>query len=134
MSAEEAQHAIELRLARAVEEMLERSLGVGHIRAEAAVQMEYEKLHETKEIFDPDGQVARSEQSVNTSSKTTEPGQTVSAQNNLPNAQASSSSGAGSQETRQEQTTNYEIRKTVRTLIREQPQIARIRAWTHCSQ
>ena len=33
---------------------------------------------------------------------------------------------AGSQEARQEETTNYEISKTVRTLIREQPQIDRI--------
>ena len=36
------------------------------------------------------------------------------------------SEGAGSQEQRQEETTNYEISKTVRTLIREQPQIDRI--------
>ena len=34
--------------------------------------------------------------------------------------------GAGSQEGRQETTTNYEVSKTVRTLIREQPQIERI--------
>lgn len=46
-------------------------------------------------------------------------------QNNLPNADAGRES-AGSQEARQEETTNYEISKTVRTLIREQPQIDRI--------
>ena len=34
--------------------------------------------------------------------------------------------GAGSQEQKQEETTNYEIGKTVRTIVREQPQIHRI--------
>jgi flagellar M-ring protein FliF len=49
----------------------------------------------------------------------------VSVQNNLPNADAGGN-GAGTQEQRQEETTNYEISKTVRTLVREQPQIRRI--------
>ena len=41
-------------------------------------------------------------------------------------ADAADAAGAGSQEQRQEETTNYEIGKTVRTLVREQPQIRRI--------
>jgi flagellar M-ring protein FliF len=69
--------------------------------------------------------VPRSSQSVTTSSKTTEQNGTVTVQNNLPNADAGKE-GSGSQESRQEETTNYEIGKTVRTLIREQPQIDRI--------
>jgi flagellar M-ring protein FliF len=125
MSGDELRRATELRLSRAVEEMLERSLGPGHVRAEAAVRMDFDKVHETQEKYDPDGQVPRSEQSVNSTSKSTEASQTVSVQNNLPNAQPPSG-GAGTDETRQEETTNYEIGKTVRTLIREQPQIGRI--------
>jgi len=46
-------------------------------------------------------------------------------QNNLPNADAGSNP-SGTQEQRQEETTNYEISKTVRTLVREQPQLRRI--------
>ncbi|HET6184164.1 MAG TPA: flagellar basal-body MS-ring/collar protein FliF [Acetobacteraceae bacterium] len=125
MSADEVRRATEMRLARAVEEMLEQSLGPGHVRAEAAVQMDYQKVQETQERFDPDGQVARSEQSVNTTSKSTEAPQTVTVQNNLPNAEPAAS-GAGTEESRQQQTTNYEISKTVRTLVNEQPRIARI--------
>ncbi len=125
MSGDELRRATELRLARAVEEMLERSLGPGHVRAEAAVRMDYDQVRETQEKYDPDGQVPRSEQSVDTTSKNTEAAPTVSVQNNLPNAEPSSS-GGGSEEKRQEQTTNYEISKTVRTLIHEQPQIGRI--------
>jgi len=123
---EEVRRATELRLQHAVEEMLERSLGPGRVRAEAAVEMDFERINETQERYDPDGQVPRSTQSVTTSSRNTEANSTVSAQNNLPNADAGGNSGAGSQESRQEETTNFEIGRTVRTLIREQPQIRRI--------
>ena len=125
-SADEIRRATELRLSRAVEEMLERSLGPGRVRAEAAVRMNYDRVNETQESYNPDGQVTRSSQSVTTNSKTTEQSGTVSVQNNLPNADAGAPQGAGTQEGRQEETTNYEIGKTVRTLIREQPQIERI--------
>ena len=125
LSADEARRATELRLSRAVEEMLERTLGPGRVRAEAAVRMNFDRINETQERFDPDGQVTRSTQSVNSNSKSTEAGNSVSVQNNLPNADAGNS-GTGSQEARQEETTNFEISRTVRTLIREQPQIDRI--------
>ncbi len=125
LSTEEVRRATELRLARAVEEMLERSLGAGHVRAEAAVRMSFDRLNQTEEHYDPDGQVTRSSQNVTSNSKSTEPNGAVTVQNNLPNADAGHET-AGSQEGRQEETTNYEISKTVRTLIREQPQIDRI--------
>jgi flagellar M-ring protein FliF len=125
LTTEEVRRATELRLSRAVEEMLERSLGAGHVRAEAAVRMSFEKLSQTEERYDPEGQVTRSTQSVNNTSKSTEQSAAVTVQNNLPNADAGRE-GAGSQEARQEETTNYEIGKTVRTLIRDQPQIERI--------
>jgi flagellar M-ring protein FliF len=125
LSTEEVRRATEVRLARAVEEMLERSFGAGHVRAEAAVRMSFDRLNQTEERYDPDGQVTRSSQTVTSNSKNTEPNGTVTVQNNLPNADAGRET-AGSQEARQEETTNYEISKTVRTLIREQPQIDRI--------
>jgi flagellar M-ring protein FliF len=125
LTTEEVRHNTEQRLSRAVEEMLERSVGEGHVRAEAAVRMSFDRLNETQEHYDPDGQVTRSSQTVNSNSRSTEPNGTVTVQNNLPNADAGHEP-SGSQEGRQEETTNYEISKTVRTLIREQPQIDRI--------
>ncbi len=119
------QHAAELRLSRAVEEMLERSLGVGHVQAEATVEMDLDQVHETQERFDPDGQVVRSTQSVSDDSRSTETAQTTSVQNNLPNADPAQGN-SGSQDKRQEDTTNYEIGKTVRNVVREHPQIRRI--------
>ena len=119
---EEIRRATELRLSHAVEEMLERSLGPGRVRAEAAVEMDFERINETQERYDPEGQVPRSTQSTTTSSRNSESNNTVSTQNNLPNADAGAAN-TGSQESRQEEVTNFEIGRTVRTLIREQPQI-----------
>ena len=125
LSAEEVRRATEVQLSRAVEEMLEHSLGPGHVRAEAAVRMSFDRINETQERYDPDSLVTRSTQTVGSMSKSTEPTAAVTVQNNLPNASAGQQ-GAGSQEAHQEETTNYEISKTVRTLIKDQPQIDRI--------
>lgn len=122
---EDARHAAELRVARAIEEMLERTLGPGRVRAEASIDFDYEQVHETQERYDPDGQVVRSSQNVTNNSKTTEAASTVSVQNNLPNADAGNNQ-AGASEQRQEETTNYEIAKTVRTMVRDQPRVSRI--------
>jgi flagellar M-ring protein FliF len=109
----------------AVVNMLEKSLGAGRVRAEAAVRMSFDRVNQTVETYDPDGQVTRSTQTVDAKSKTTEANTTVTAQNNLPNADAGTNPN-GTQEDRQEETTNYEISKTVRTLIQDQPQIDHI--------
>ncbi len=126
-SADETRRATEARLSHAVEEMLERSLGPGSVRATAAVEMDYAQIKETQETYDPNQQVARSEQSVTDKQQSTDAApQGVTVQNNLPNANAGSAGQSGSQDQRQEETTNYEIGKTVRTLVREQPQVKRI--------
>jgi flagellar M-ring protein FliF len=64
--ADEIRRGTELRLSRAVEEMLERTLGPGHVRAEAAVEMDFDRVNETQEKYDPDGQVVRSQQTSTT--------------------------------------------------------------------
>lgn len=122
---EEMRHTTELRLSRAVEEMLEQSLGAGHVRAEAAVEMNFDRVNETAESYNPDQQVVRSTQSTTDKSTSTEADKSVSAQNNLPNADAGQAQ-TGTQQQKQEEMINYEIGKTVRTLVREQPQIAHI--------
>jgi flagellar M-ring protein FliF len=124
-NADALRRATEARLARAVEQMLERSLGAGRVRAEANVDMDFEQVRETQERFDPDGQVVRSTQTSTDNNKTTEANPSVSVQNNLPNADAGTNP-TGTQDQRQDETTNYEIGKTVRTIVREQPQIRRV--------
>ncbi len=124
-SADELRRAAETRLSQAVEDMLERSVGKGHVHAEASLDYDYDQVHETQERYDPDGQVVRSQQNQNTSSKTTEANATVSVQNNLPNADTGANQ-AGTQEQKTDETTNYEIGKTVRTVVHEQPRLSRI--------
>ena len=126
-ASDELKRATEQRLSHAVEEMLERTLGPGRVRAEAAVELDFDQVRETQERYDPDGQVVRSQQSTTGNSRTTEAAASVSVQNNLPNADAGAGANpAGTQEQKQEETTNYEISKTIRTLVREQPQLKRI--------
>lgn len=115
----------EAKLAQAVELMLERSLGIGHVHAEASIRMNFDKVNETQERFDPDSSAVRSTQAVTTNNRTTEKLGNVSLQNNLPNADASAGS-TGSTEAKQEETTNYEVTKTVRALVHDQPQVERI--------
>ncbi len=124
-TAAELRTATEQRLSRAVEDMLERTLGAGRVRAEASVEMDYDQVHETSEKYDPEGKVERSTQNNTSTNHSTEAPATVSVANNLPNADAGANP-AGSQEQRSEETTNYEIGKTVRTTVRDQPLIRRI--------
>ena len=124
-AAAELRAATEQRLSHTVEDMLERTLGPGRVRAEAAVEMDYDQVRETQEKFDPDGKVERSTQNNTSSNRNTEASSTVSVGNSLPNADAGANP-AGSQEQRSEETTNFEIGKTVRTVVRDQPLIRRI--------
>lgn len=123
-SQEEVRRAQELRIARAVEEMLERSLGPGRVRAEATVEMDFDRVQTTEERFDPDNQVPRSQQSVQESSRGAE-AQPTTVQNNVPNPAPAGGGGAASQESRQEETTNFEIGRTTRNTVREHPVLRR---------
>jgi flagellar M-ring protein FliF len=123
---EELRRATEAKLSRAIEDMLEQTVGAGHVRAEAAVEMNFEHVNETTENYNPDQQVVRSTQTVTDKQRSTEAEKSVTVQNNLPNAEAGAPGGSGSSDDRNEETTNYEIGRTVRTMVREQPQIARI--------
>jgi len=122
---EDVRQKTEMRMAQSVELMLERSLGAGHVHAEASIRMNFDKVNETREKFDPDGSVVRSTQNVTSNNKTTDKTGPVSLQNNLPNADAGTTA-SGSQEGRQEETTNYEIGKTVRATVHDQPQVERV--------
>ena len=122
---DELRQTTELRLAHAVEEMLEPTVGPEHVRAEAAVTMDVDQIHETQESFNPDQQVLRSQQTTSDKSRNTEAEPNTSVQNNLPNANASQNQN-GSQEDKQDEVSNYEIGKTVRTVVQDQPRIARV--------
>lgn len=130
-NAEEARQRYEGRIARAIEKLLESTIGFGGVRAEVAAEIDFDRLTTTNETYDPDGQVVRSTQSVEQEDASSE-GQTsdsVSVANNLPNA--ASQDGAGDNRNtnnsrRSEETVNFEISRKVTTLVRETGQVNRI--------
>jgi flagellar M-ring protein FliF len=124
-SGEELRRAHEARIARGIEDLLERTLGQGRVRVEASVEMDFDRVETREERFDPDNQVARSTQAVNEQSRSSEGG-TVSVANQLPGGQQERGGGPTSNEQRSEETTNFEIGRTVRNSLREAPQLRRL--------
>ncbi|HEY5608928.1 MAG TPA: flagellar basal-body MS-ring/collar protein FliF [Alphaproteobacteria bacterium] len=120
---DELRRAQESRLTRTIEEMLEQSIGVGKVRAQVAVEMDFDRLTTSSETYDPDGQVARSVQNVteNQQSSENDSASNVSVQNNLPDAKQDKGNQSKNQSrsARNEETTNFEISKTVKSLVRE---------------
>lgn len=123
---------IEGRLRHSVESLLERSLGPGAVRAEITVDLDYDRIITNQELYDPDGQVVRSTQTLSENNNSTEQdasgnSNNVSVANNLPDAQQRQGQNK-SQTTggRTEETINYEISKTTRTQTREAGIIKRL--------
>ena len=129
-TAEERRIAFETRLIRTVEEMLERTVGPGNVRAQISAEMDFDRITENSETYDPDGQVVRSTQTVEESAGSNEgqePGVTVG--NNLPDAdldQLGEGGGSQSNSSRSEETVNYEISRTVKTAVRETGLVRRL--------
>lgn len=121
---DERRRGQEARLARGVEEMLERVLGPGRVRVEVAMEMDHERVETREERFDPDNQVPRSTQTTSETNRTQENG-AVSVANNLPGAEPPAG-GNGNAENRQEETINYEIGRSTRNVLREHPILRRL--------
>jgi len=129
-SAEEMRVGYEQRLARAIEELVERSVGPGKVRAEVSAEFDYDRVTINTETFDPDSQVARSTQTTEESGRTREAtgNEAVGVTTNLPEGQPdpNAAGGAGSQTQRTDTTTNYEISRTVKNQVREGGQVKRL--------
>ena len=123
-SVEEKKIAAEARLRRAVEDMVGRIVGPENVRVEVNADMDFSRITESSEIVDPDSQTVLSETTVEETSSSVDPSAAngVSVANALPGAQAFDTDGAPSTSSSQriEETTNYEITKTVRNAVREE--------------
>ena len=125
MNAEEARLAYESRISRGVETLLENSVGLGKVRVEVNAQLDFDRVTENSETYDPSAQVVRSTQTVEEKQASNEADQArnVTVQNNLPEADGQRAGGAASQASNQssrtEETVNYEISRVVKTQVRE---------------
>ena len=120
---EERTAGFEDRMRQRVESIITSIVGPGHARVQVAADMDFNRVTESSETFDPDGRVVRSSQTVQQDSNEKSPTSTqaVSVGNALPGqTQApSSSDSANSSNTRTEETINYEISKSTKTQIVE---------------
>ena len=121
--------AYEQKIKRAIESLVEQSVGIGSVRAEVSAEMNFDRITTNSELYDPDGQVARSTQAVEESSESAEneSDQAVTVGNNLPEAeQQEAAPSASNRSTRIEETTNFEISKTIRTQVHESGTVKRV--------
>ena len=129
-TADEMRVSYEARLARTVEELLERSIGIGNVRVQVSAEMDFDRVTENAEIFDPDGQVVRSTQTIEeeTGSTDGDAPAPVTVGGNLPDAGLAPGAAGGSQSNavRNEETTNFEISRTVKTHVRESGTVRRL--------
>ncbi len=126
---EEFRTGVETRLRTSIERLLERSVGFGNVRAEVAADIDFDRVTESAEIYDPDGQVVRSTQTIEDSAVSTDrDGQApVTVAGNLPDASAKTDGATSStQNTRTEETVNFEISRTTTTKVYETAIIERL--------
>ncbi|MDR1267666.1 MAG: flagellar M-ring protein FliF [Holosporales bacterium] len=130
---EELRVGQEARLAHNLETLLARTVGIGKVRVEVSIDMDFDRFSENKEIFDPEGQVVRSQQIIEDGANSAEnPDKTrgVTVENALPhddrNRNLLSASASVSQTKKMEEILNYEISRTTQTLVREAGVIRRV--------
>ena len=109
--ADQRRQKIEANMSHMIEELLEKTIGFGRVRAEVNVAMNFDRVSTQTEEYNPDGQVVRSTNAVteNSSAKDSEGQTPISVGTNLPDANLGGSDSASRNENqeRTEETTNF---------------------------
>ena len=117
----------ELKMAQNVQNLLEKTIGTGKVRAQVNIDMDFDQVVTNEEMYDPDGQVVRSQATMNDDSASTDQNGTVTVAQNIPNGDmANQSSGTYTKNSKTEETINYEISKTVRNKVKNTGTIRRL--------
>jgi flagellar M-ring protein FliF len=124
LGADERRRAYEDQIRRKVIEILEPIVGPDRVRAEITADMDFDRLTTSSEEFDPNTQVVRSTQTVSEKSANNESqaAQPVSVASNIPGQppqQGQQGQKTNASNSRDEETTNYEISKTIKNYVRE---------------
>jgi len=130
-SGQDARRDFETRMTQQIEDLLGRTVGYGHVRATVSADMDFDRVVTNEEKYDPEGQVARSTQTVTEKSASTDNssnGGSVSVANSLPAGQSggAAAGGSGSNNNRTEETTNYEIGKKITNSVKESGAVKKI--------
>ncbi len=128
--ADERRRRMEASMARTIEELLEKTVGFGRVRAEVSVDMNFDRISTQTEEYNPDGQVVRSTNAVEetATARDTEGEPPISVGQNLPDANLGTGDTASRSEnqSRTEETTNFEISKTVTNHIKEGGEVEKL--------
>jgi flagellar M-ring protein FliF len=120
---EEIRIAEETRLRNVIEELLGSTIGAGKVKAQVALDMNFDRIVTNSELYDKDGAVVRSVQSIDERSQTpisSAGGADASVANNAPGGGGGGDSSSNLAITeKSDQTTNYEISKTIKNHITE---------------
>jgi flagellar M-ring protein FliF len=123
IQAADARASFEARLARSLEGLLVPLLGSNKVRVTVSADIDYDRVTERQQIFDPNGQVVRSTQTSSQTEQSTSGGSenSVGVAQNLPQ-QAGQTAGDGSRSdssVHKEETVNYEISSKTLETVRE---------------
>lgn len=123
------QQQIESSYEQRLTEMLERVVGYNKVSVNVAAEVNNERVEEQAEIFNPEQQVARSEQRVEDTLTSSSGGlmPPVGLDGNIP-GDSSGFGGNNSSENqaRTEETINYEIGRTIRNMVKEGGEVERL--------
>lgn len=125
---EEMRQKYESRMGRSIEDMLSRVVGYGKVRATVTAQLNFDTVSRNSESYNPDGQVIRSTQTISDQNDESggQSGQ-VSVENNLPGLPGGAAGGGSSaRSSRTEEVTNYEISKTVESVVRASGEVQKL--------
>lgn len=124
------QAAIEERIRHTVTDIVEGVVGAGNARVQVNAEMDFSRVSETSETFDPEGRVVRSTSSSEETGSSTDGraanGATAGA--NVPDGAGASGGPAGASDNNEtsSETVNYEISRTTRTEVSEGGRMRRL--------
>lgn len=135
-NSQEYKSAVESQYKARIEDLLEQYVGMGKVKAQVTADINFDREVTNSEVYDPEGQVARSVQTSTETEASKESeagaatgGDSVSVAGNLPNgAAAAGASGAGTMDNREksDEITNYEISKTVKNHVSESGRVNKL--------
>lgn len=127
--ADELRSSYENRLARRIEELVERTVGIGKVRVQVQAEMDMNQVVQNVETYDPEGQVLRSTETIEEANNVNEAGEdAVTVGNNLPDAGGEFGAGGGVSEnsSRTEERSNFEISKSITNTVRAPGEVERV--------
>ena len=130
LKAEEMRLSYERRMVLSIEDIVSRTVGLNKVRATVSADLNFDRISTNDEIFDPEGQVVRSTQSISedNTERESQTNNDVSAGNNLPGLGDNFDVNAAPslKANRTEEITNFEISKTIRSTVSETGEITRL--------